>query len=471
MIVLPAAVTSVSPVVFPPASAPYSGDYIYITEPGRYTLEHSVSHQYQAGVIIAAPSVVLDGQGYSIQPAVSGAVQSVGIWISLTDRLGRPVTGVTIRNVSIEGEGYGIYAEGADSSEFVWGSDRTRDRAAVAAVSSPRSLTLSEIRISSCTDGIVLRNQSGATISDVMVSGNTGSGIRFSGNQGIISGSQVTGNSYDGVHIQNGSDVEISGCTIDKNGKNGIRLDQAEGIRIFNNILNNTHNIDAGPECRGIILATNRQGGENIIGGRILGGNYWADGDGSLPVQAGISDADGDGIGDSPYDPGINSSDPLPLFKPGSVSPVANRTLEPVLTQNPISPSTPQVITPVPVLTPLSVISGIHAVIISDTIPSEMGAGKSYPVSLSLYNDGSADWIAQHQVGIKALEDAALYGPEWMVVPISDPVQSGQTIRMDFSIKAPSKSGSYPLKYQAAREGSGIEVLYGRAYSKTVTVS
>jgi hypothetical protein len=123
-----------------------------------------------------------------------------------------------------------------------------------------------------------------------------------------------------------------------------------------------------------------------------------------------------------------------------------------------------------PVQTPNSLISGIHAVIVGDTIPAEMVHSQSYPVSLHLLNDGSDDWITQHMVGVTALEEAANFGPKWMPVPISGPVASGKIQTVEFTIRAPSNPGTYTLKYQAAREGSGVEVIYGRAYTRTITV-
>ena len=80
-------VDAAAPVEFPPAYGPYSGDYVYISEPGRYTLEQNISHIYPVGIIIAAPSVILDGQGHTIEPTPADST-TVGIWISLTDLSG-----------------------------------------------------------------------------------------------------------------------------------------------------------------------------------------------------------------------------------------------------------------------------------------------------------------------------------------------------------------------------------------------
>lgn len=115
--------------------------------------------------------------------------------------------------------------------------------------------------------------------------------------------------------------------------------------------------------------------------------------------------------------------------------------------------------------------TGTHAVIMGDTIPAEMEAGKTYSVGLSLLNDGSDDWIDQYQIGIMALDEAARYGPAWMPTPITGTVKSGKSQAVQFSFLAPARPGTYTLKYQAAREGAGVEVLFGRPYTKTITVN
>ncbi|MDD1727985.1 MAG: right-handed parallel beta-helix repeat-containing protein [Methanospirillum sp.] len=452
-----------SPVTFPPADVPYTGDYVYITEPGRYTLEHNISHQYPVGIIIAAPSVILDGQGYTVQPANPQAA-SVGIWISLTDSSGGPVTGVTIRNVSIGNEGYGVYTEEVDSTLFPWGKDRGSDPAAVAASSVSRNLILSSLSLTTCHEGMRLVDQDGAKVSGSLVSDCTGSGITVHDGSVQIQGSQLVNNHEYGALIMNSSGSEISSSRIERNEKAGISLEGVKGIHIFNNLFDNNLNIEAGTDNQNVVLATERNTGENILGGMVLGGNYWASGGTPLLNPESGSDIDGDGIGDTPYDPGFGVPDPLPLVRPVEVTP----TTTPKEIISATSTPTP---TLVPVQTPKSIMSGIHAVITGDTIPDTMQSGQSYQVVLTLTNDGSDDWLEQYKVGIMTLDDTAKYGPEWMAAPASALVRSGESKAVPFTFRAPAQPGTYTLKYQAGREGTGVQVIFGRAYTKTVTVT
>jgi hypothetical protein len=405
--------------------------------------------------------VVLDGQGNRISPASSGSSDTVGIWVRLTDISGKSITGVSIKNVTIDRESSGIYIEGADSSDTPWGVDLSDNMADTSAVASARSLMISDTEISLCKNGIIVHDHPDAILSGLSLQGSSGSGIIAKDSQVRLSRSSLIENQEYGIEIQGGTQSEISSVTIRGNEKAGVSLDSVSDIRIYDNIFDNPVNIIAhGSDA--ISLSVPREVRDNIIGGPVVGGNYWAGGGGFAPVSDALADDDQDGIGDIAYDAGIGVLDLLPLVRRTSLSDAeTSETLETI--QTPL-------LTPAPVATPLSFISGIHAIIVGDTIPAEMDPGKVYPVSLDLLNDGSDDWISQYQVGIIALDEAAEFGPAWIPAPVMGPIRSGQTLAIPVSLKSPSKSGTYTLRFQAARVGSGVEVIYGRAYAKTVTV-
>ena len=97
-----------------------------------------------------------------------------------------------------------------------------------------------------------------------------------------------------------------------------------------------------------------------------------------------------------------------------------------------------------------------------------MKAGMSYPVNITLLNDGSDNWLDLHTVGVRALGEAATWGPEWMPVPSG--INSKQSYTYDFELKAPKTPGTYELSYQVVRGGQGVSVTFGRPYKKVVTV-
>jgi len=441
-----------SPVEFPPAVGPYSGDYVYITEPGRYTLEQNVSHQYPVGVIIAAPSVVLDGQGYSIQPAAADPT-SVGIWIRLTDLSGKPVTGVTIKNASIEDEGYGIYSEGLDSSIFPWGQDRTADPDGIIAAETTRNLILSGLSVTSCHEGLTLSNQSDTKITTTTISDCTGSGVTVTGGRVDIQDSRLMNNDESGIVLSKSSGSDISSSMIGGNGRAGISLDEVNGIRILNNQFHNTQNIERDNQSMDVVISPSLETEEQHNTIQTREKEAWNKSDILSPVQESETS-----IGKSRANLATGVLDLTPTSSP-----------TPILTETPAVTVSPDS-TPTQDTTPKTIMTGIHAVVSGDSIPKEMKGGNTYPVGLILFNDGSDDWISQYQLGVMALDDTAGYGPAWIGVQEGVLVKSGQSQTLSFDLRAPSKPGTYTLKYQAARQGTGVQVLFGRAYTKTVTV-
>ena len=439
-------------VQFPPDKGTYTGDYVFISEPGRYTLEENISHTYPVGVIITSSSVILDGQGRQISPVSSGE-PSAGIWIARADAEGNPVTGVTIQNCTITGEVSGIYIEGSDSSEFPWG---TRDTDG-SIQESGREVKISDTTIRGCTNGIAAFDLEHPGISKSELRDNE-NGVIISGGSPGISGTIVTGNRQAGITFIQTSGGEIAGCKVEGNADGGIILDEVGGVQIWNNVLDNFENIRT-MHSSGIVLNTTLTNGTNIIGGDLIGGNLWSQAGIPVYITSQVSDEDQNGIGDSPYQ-GRGWTDHLPLV-PRGAGYVNVTNLE-------ITPAMP-VTTPVPVSTPLSIITGIHAVIAGDTIPTEMKTNTQYQVGLTILNDGSDNWLDIHGVGVRASGDAAVWGPEWLPVP--PVIASKQAYTFNFTIQSPKKPGTYELSYQAGRSGQGVSVTFGRPHKIAVTVT
>ncbi|AKB12629.1 parallel beta-helix repeat (two copies) [Methanosarcina thermophila] len=107
-------------------------------------------------------------------------------------------------------------------------------------------------------------------------------------------------------------DNELSDNKITANNESGIYLlDHSANNRIYNNCFNNSINVKT-ENAEGNIWNTTQSVGTNIIGGPNLGGNFWANPNGSGFSQK-CTDLDKDGICDSPYEVNGSEFDHLPL--------------------------------------------------------------------------------------------------------------------------------------------------------------
>ncbi|NLV28442.1 MAG: hypothetical protein GXY48_15015 [Methanomicrobiales archaeon] len=438
---------------FPPEQGPYTGDYVLIDEPGRYTLEENISHSYPVGIIITSSSVILDGQGRYINPVAEGD-PSVGIWIAYHDKEGNPLTGIKIDNCNIADEVTGIYVEGFDSSEFPWGSrsDETTN------FTNPitREVKLSTMQVTGCSIGLATYEVEKPSITKSEFRDNE-KGLLFDGGTPEIHDLVISNNGKSGITLKNTLGGEISGSRIEGNTDAGIILENAQGTRIWNNILDNYRNIQLIGDTSAT-LNTTLKNATNIINGPVTGGNLWSQGGTPVYIFNKITDEDNDGIGDTPYISVASLMDHYPLIPKGSAFSIA----EPEIMHQ------PSVINPTPIPTPFSIITGIHAAIVGDTIPDEMETDTKYEVELTILNDGSDDWLLMHAVGVRASGEAAAWGSEWM--PVTSVIPSKKPFSFTFTIHTPKKPGTYELIYQAIRSGQGVSITFGRPYKKVVIV-
>ncbi|AKB79323.1 Cell surface protein [Methanosarcina horonobensis HB-1 = JCM 15518] len=123
-------------------------------------------------------------------------------------------------------------------------------------------------------------------------------------------------NSNRGVFLrENSQSNELFNNTITSSNESGIYLlDYSTDNRIYNNYFNNTLNVKA-ENSEGNIWNTTKTSGQNIVEGPYLGGNFWADLNGTGFSQT-TEDSDSDGICDLPYNINGSDFDYLPLAKP-----------------------------------------------------------------------------------------------------------------------------------------------------------
>ncbi|MGB9940067.1 right-handed parallel beta-helix repeat-containing protein [Methanosarcina sp.] len=175
---------------------------------------------------------------------------------------------------------------------------------------------VSRNEIINCSTGIDIYDvQARTVLRDNLIIG-CGNGIYLS----FVFDSRVYNNT-----ISNGStgiflredchDNELSNNTIKASNESGIYLlDYSADNRIYNNYFNNSINVKT-ENARGNIWNTTQSPGTNIVGGSNLGGNFWANLEGTGFSQV-SNDSDSDGICDLPYNINGSDFDYLPLARP-----------------------------------------------------------------------------------------------------------------------------------------------------------
>jgi parallel beta-helix repeat protein len=129
-------------------------------------------------------------------------------------------------------------------------------------------------------------------------------GIWIAGFRHFILGNTVKSFQYDvfaGIRIEGGNEHRIIGNTIIENGLGIFVYDQGFNIIYHNNFVNNVVQASSLSLCQ-------------WDDGYPSGGNYWSD-------YLGV-DANGDGIGDTPYIIDANNQDRYPLMQPWSPTPI-----------------------------------------------------------------------------------------------------------------------------------------------------
>jgi len=211
-------------------------------------------------IVVERDNVVIDGDGYTVKGTGNG------IYLS-----GR--SNVTIKNMEIKAFGYGI--------RLVRSSDNSI---------SGNNITASAFL------GILLCESSNNTISGKNINKNE-EGIALWGlsNYNSISGNNITANNGSGIELEWSSNNAVSGNNTIAHNRWGISLAySSNNIFYHNNFINNTNHASTD---------------DNSVNAWDNGveGNYWSN-------YTGV-DANGDGIGDTPYEINENNTDRYPLMK------------------------------------------------------------------------------------------------------------------------------------------------------------
>jgi len=303
---------------------------------GAYYLTSNIANSASTCFPITSSNVELDCQGYTVDG--TDTFNIYGIYVKGTS--GSELTNVTIKNCPVNDFGEGVYFEYTNNS-FIYNSSATSafydgfyirysDYNTFSNLTQDSTLnggfsleysyhnTFSDVRANSNGQGFKLSNSDYNAFYNI-----TATGQSASGKKGVHLGTSdynnftegVIKNNYDGIYTTGYSHHNrFSGLNITDNSNYGIYFAGSSDSYnyVYNNYFNNTINAYWVSSVDSYWSIT-KTAGTNIMGGSWIGGNYWA-----YPNGTGFSetctDADGDGICDSPYDMGAGEIDSLPLF-------------------------------------------------------------------------------------------------------------------------------------------------------------
>ncbi|WP_167880978.1 NosD domain-containing protein [Methanococcoides sp. AM1] len=138
-----------------------------------------------------------------------------------------------------------------------------------------------------------------------------GISLRQSSTINTLSNNTANSNADIGIGLLNSIDNTLS-SNIVSNNSDGIYFENSNNSLLYNNYFNNTNNTRYSGNNTGNIWNITMTAGTNIVGGHLLGGNYWVHPDGT-GFSVNPVDINKDGICDEQYNLSVNESDHLPL--------------------------------------------------------------------------------------------------------------------------------------------------------------
>ncbi len=275
----------VPPVPTPPANVRAITGPIVITEPGYYLLQNDiVGTDALVAIDIRSSDVIVNGNGHTISG--NGLFNTYGVSAYHGDG---PLSNVLITNLAIENFYYGC---------SFWNTHKGR---------------IDGVTVRRTAYGILLQSSTGNQVHACEVTDNRQGGILLlaASDDNTLFRNRADRQNW-GVYLSASERNVIVSNRIEGNAISGVGLFAAGNSTIVNNYLNNTGNAGFEGSTLPNLWSVNLSIGQNIIGGRLIGGNYWAkpDGTGFSEITA---DSNSDGICDGPYALGPANEDQFPL--------------------------------------------------------------------------------------------------------------------------------------------------------------
>lgn len=185
------------------------------------------------------------------------------------------------------------------------------------------NITVKDLVLKNNLKGIFFYNTDNSRILNNIVQNNF-DGIYLEASSGnVLDGNAVNKSVNNGVSLSGSASNTVINNTITENGVSGIGFGSSGNNLICNNYFNNTKNVNPGTDNSENIWSTTATAGVNIVGGPMLGGNYWATPQGTGFSQT-CTDVGEDYICRQAYAIDRNNVDSLPLSNPAEVPPLVD---------------------------------------------------------------------------------------------------------------------------------------------------
>ncbi|WAM22762.1 MAG: right-handed parallel beta-helix repeat-containing protein (plasmid) [Candidatus Methanoperedens sp.] len=236
-------------------------------------------------VALLLPTLIVGGKGGQTQTNINSCtkISSPGAYVLNTDimnKAGKTCISIHSNNLVLDGNGHTITGNGAG-------------------------------------DGVNLKDSEGVTIKNLDIRKfDNGIHLENSKNNNLANNTFFSNNI--GIYLQNSKTNILNNNVISSNNQNGIYLKDSKDNTVYNNFFNNSKNFQITNSKNNVWSIPNPTRGMNIVGGPFLGGNFWANPNGTGFGQT-CTDSDNDGICDLSYTLDSMNIDYLPLTYKSSI--------------------------------------------------------------------------------------------------------------------------------------------------------